>query len=282
MLRTESGRPAGVQPPFAVCVERLVRRCGYDVGRPERPAIAVPADERSHDVVNGLQFAAVVRIHLPHVVRFHRRRKAVDRHADAFPLVQVFALADLYAELIVVRRERVEHRFPRRLRFDKHGIVRGILSFPRFGQSIARIEIVEIIRRGIHRVPRRKGRLRTGIRRPARRKRRRGKRKRRRERDTDQFILFHKILLMIVLVAADPATKNGATPLRSEWDYSLEPVSISEPIISFWKHANRMSTGSTHSTDAAMTGPRSLSRTDPRMDIACGRFIQTEFRLIKM
>ena len=37
--------------------------------------------------------------------------------------------------------------------------------------------------------------------------------------------------------------------------YSLEPVSISEPMIIFWKIANRMMTGRTHMTAAAMTGP---------------------------
>ena len=37
--------------------------------------------------------------------------------------------------------------------------------------------------------------------------------------------------------------------------YSLEPVSIKEPMMSFWKHPNRMMTGRTQTTEAAMTGP---------------------------
>lgn len=40
-------------------------------------------------------------------------------------------------------------------------------------------------------------------------------------------------------------------------DYSLEPVSMSEPMIIFWKIANRIMTGRTHMTAAAMTGPTS-------------------------
>ena len=38
-------------------------------------------------------------------------------------------------------------------------------------------------------------------------------------------------------------------------DYSLEPVSISEPMIIRWKIANRMMTGRTHITAAARIGP---------------------------
>ena len=50
--------------------------------------------------------------------------------------------------------------------------------------------------------------------------------------------------------------KNGAeTPFFLLSVYSLEPVSISEPMIIFWKIANRMMTGRTHMTAAAMTGP---------------------------
>ena len=36
--------------------------------------------------------------------------------------------------------------------------------------------------------------------------------------------------------------------------YSLDPVSIKEPIMSFWKQPNRIRTGRTHTTEAAMTG----------------------------
>ncbi len=57
-------------------------------------------------------------------------------------------------------------------------------------------------------------------------------------------------------VAFGRTKKNGAeTPFFLLSVYSLEPVSISEPMIIFWKIANRMMTGRTHMTAAAMTGP---------------------------
>ena len=56
--------------------------------------------------------------------------------------------------------------------------------------------------------------------------------------------------------ACPGAQKNGAeAPFFLLSVYSLEPVSISEPMIIFWKIANRMMTGRTHMTAAAMTGP---------------------------
>ena len=62
-------------------------------------------------------------------------------------------------------------------------------------------------------------------------------------------------------VAPVPCVAPGRTKKRSRSSvfllsvYSLEPVSISEPMIIFWKIANRMMTGRTHMTAAAMTGP---------------------------
>ncbi len=35
--------------------------------------------------------------------------------------------------------------------------------------------------------------------------------------------------------------------------YSLEPVSIKDPMMSFWKQANRIMTGMTQTTEPAMT-----------------------------
>ena len=50
--------------------------------------------------------------------------------------------------------------------------------------------------------------------------------------------------------------KKRSTELRFfQIAYSLEPVSMSEPMIIFWNTANRMMTGRTHMTAPAMTGP---------------------------
>ena len=52
--------------------------------------------------------------------------------------------------------------------------------------------------------------------------------------------------------------KRSGCPLRNFCNsvYSLEPVSISEPMMSFWKQPNKIMTGSTQITDAAMTGAK--------------------------